>query len=89
MNLLKRLETNLTVEAAGHLEQLRLYQTEYVSLLKNSLNKGEYVMNSLNSKTLSNSVQILLKKNLFSLIKYLAMIQTIFPILFFDDFIFY
>ena len=41
MNLLKRLETNLTVEAAGHLEQLRLYQTEYVSLL-NKQSKLEY-----------------------------------------------
>jgi len=41
VNLLKRLETNLTVEAAGHLEQLRLCQTEYVSLL-NKQSKLEY-----------------------------------------------
>ena len=44
LNLLKRLETNLTVEAAGHLEQLRLCQTEYVSLLKKQ-SKLEYRLN--------------------------------------------
>jgi hypothetical protein len=55
-------------------------------MLKLSLNKGEYIMNILNSNSNLKTVRILFLNNLYSLIKYLAKIQTIFPILFFDDF---
>ncbi len=64
-----------------------LYKDQnYIKMLKLSLNKGEYLMNMINSNNISNTIRILLINNLYSLIKYLAKIQTIFPILFFDDF---
>ncbi len=64
-----------------------LYKDQnYIKMLKLSLNKGEYIMNLLNSNNILNTIRVLLINNLYSLIKYLAKIQTIFPILFFDDF---
>jgi hypothetical protein len=58
----------------------------FIRLLKNSLSKGEFIMNTLKSTNLSSLVRTLMLKNLYCLIKYLSKIQTIFPILFFDDF---
>ena len=75
----------LLIDCSFNINELYKDQN-FINLLKNSINKGEYIMNTLNSKSLSKQIQILMKKNIYSLIKYLAKIQTIFPILFFDDF---
>ena len=58
----------------------------YIKMLKFSLNKGEYIMKTISSNTVNKQVGNLFLKNLYSLIKYLSKVQTIFPILFYDDF---
>lgn len=64
-----------------------LYKDQnYIKMLKLSLNKGEFLLNMLNSSNNLITLRILYLNNLYSLVKYLAKIQTIFPILFFDDF---
>lgn len=75
----------LLIDCSFNINELYKDQN-YIKMLKASLHKAEVLIKLLINGSLKSSTRELTAKNLYALIKYLSKVQTVFPILFFNDF---